>query len=311
MESPVAVPALMGAAAGPRGRRRRGAPSTKPYVPYLFVLPVLLLFVGFKVYPIITSFVMSFTTRVEGVDVFNGLENYGRMSGDPTFWKALTNTLIILVVQVPVMLILAFLLALALNAAFVKLMPVWRLGVFLPSVVGLVAYGILFANLLNRDFGLINWFLSFFGVAPIDWLTDPVYAKFAIMIAITWHATGASAIIYLAGLQSMPAELYEAAEVDGAGKVRQFISLTVPLMRPIILFTVVMSTIGTLQLFAEPYVITAGGPNNETITLSLYLYNNAFKYFDFGYASALAWMLALFVTILGLIQVKFIGEKDQ
>lgn len=136
-------------------------------------------------------------------------------------------------------------------------------------------------------------------------------AKIAIMLAITWHATGASAIIYLAGLQSMPRELYEAAEVDGAGRIRQFWSLTVPLMRPIILFTIVMSTIGTLQLFAEPYVITAGGPNNETLTLSMYLYNNAFKFFDFGYASALAWILALFISILGLIQVRFLRERDR
>lgn len=280
-------------------------------MPYVFLLPVLLLFVGFKIYPILSSLAMSFTTRVEGVDVFNGIGNYTRMVADPTFWKALRNTLIILLVQVPVMLILALLLALALNAAYVRLMPLWRLGVFLPSVVGLVAYGILFANLLNRDFGLINWFLSWFGVAPIDWLTDPFWAKVAIMLAITWHATGASAIIYLAGLQSLPRELYEAAEVDGAGRVRTFWSLTVPLMRPIILFTVVMSTIGTLQLFSEPFVITAGGPNNETLTLSMYLYNNAFKFFDFGYASALAWVLAIFVTIVGLVQVRFLGERER
>lgn len=295
-----------------RPRRRRGRSiATKAYVPYLFILPVLVLFVGFKVYPIIASFVMSFTTRLGGQDVFAGVENYVRMVQDPTFWKALSNTFIILFVQVPIMLFLALLLAVALNAAFVRWMPLWRLGVFLPSVVGLVAYGILFANLLNRDFGLINWTLSWFGIPAVDWLTDPFWAKIAIMIAITWHATGASAIIYLAGLQSIPRELYEAAEVDGAGSVRRFWSLTIPLMRPIILFTIVMSTIGTLQLFSEPYVITAGGPNNETLTLSMYLYNNAFKYFDFGYASALAWVLALFVTLVGLIQVRFLGERDK
>ncbi len=279
-------------------------------MPYLFILPVLLLFVGFKIYPIVTSLLMSFTTRVNGVDVFNGVDNYARLWADPTFWKALRNTLTILVFQVPVMLAMALVLALALNTAFVKLMPLWRLGVFLPSVVGLVAYGILFANLLNRDFGLINWVLGWVGVGPIDWLTDPTWAKVAIMLAITWHSTGASAIIYLAGLQSLPRELYEAAEVDGAGRIRQFVSLTIPLLRPIILFTVVMSTIGTLQLFSEPFVITAGGPNNETLTLSMYLYNNAFKFFDFGYASALAWVLALFVTLIGILQVRFLGGND-
>ncbi|MFF2118523.1 carbohydrate ABC transporter permease [Kitasatospora sp. NPDC058184] len=147
--------------------------------------------------------------------------------------------------------------------------------------------------------------------AALAWMMQPVWARMAVVVVLTWHYTGYNAVIYLAGLQSIPRELYEAAMVDGAGPIRRFTSITVPALRPVLLFTVVLSTIGTLQLFDEPYVLTGGGPDNATLTVSMYLYQNGFRYFDFGYASAIAYALTLLVSVLGAVQMRLMGEKDK
>ncbi|MFC7713819.1 carbohydrate ABC transporter permease [Nonomuraea recticatena] len=174
----------------------------------------------------------------------------------------------------------------------------------MPSLTGLVAYGVMFSVILRKDAGLLNWLLGLFGVTPIDWLGSPFWARISIVIALTWHYTGYNAVIYLAGLQSIPKELYEAAMVDGAGAARRFWSITVPQLRPILALTVVLSTIGTLQLFDEPFVLTGGGPDNSTLTISLYLYQNGFRYFDFGYAAAIAYALTLIVAVFGIAQMR-------
>lgn len=162
----------------------------------------------------------------------------------------------------------------------------------------------MFSVILRKDAGLLNWLLGLFGVTPIDWLGSPFWARISIVIALTWHYTGYNAVIYLAGLQSIPKELYEAAMVDGAGAARRFWSITVPQLRPILALTVVLSTIGTLQLFDEPFVLTGGGPDNSTLTISLYLYQNGFRYFDFGYAAAIAYALTLIVAVFGIAQMR-------
>ncbi|MFB7462606.1 carbohydrate ABC transporter permease [Streptomyces sp. NPDC056224] len=290
-----------GAAPRPRPRRR--------VAPYLFVLPALLLFAAFKVYPIVRSFVISLHKTVGGTERFVGAENYTRLMGDPLFWTALKNTSVILVVQVPLMLALATGLAVALNSTLLRRRAVFRLGFFLPMVTGLVAYGILFSVLLSKDYGLINWLLDHLGADPVPWLTDPLWAKVSLGLALTWHYTGYNAVILLARLQSVPAELYDAAAVDGAGAWTSFRHVTLPGLRPALLLTTVLSTIGTLQIFDEPYVLTGGGPDNATLTIGLYLYQNAFKYFDFGYASAIAYALAVLIGILGVIQFRLLGEK--
>ncbi|MER7538344.1 sugar ABC transporter permease [Streptomyces sp. NPDC097704] len=285
--------------------RRRGRAA-----PYLFVLPALLLFSVFKLYPIGWSFVISLHRTVAGTEAFVGLDNYRRLLDDPLLWTALRNTAIVLAVQVPLMLALATALAVALNSTLLRGRPVFRLGFFLPMVTGLVAYGIVFSVLLNKDYGLVNWLLGLVGVDPVPWLTDGLWARISLGLALTWHYTGYNAVILLARLQTVPAELYDAAAVDGAGALAAFRHVTLPGLRPALLLTSVLSTIGTLQLFDEPTVLTGGGPDNATLTIGVYLYRNAFTYADFGYASALAYALTLLIGLLGLLQFRLLGDKS-
>ncbi|MER8103762.1 sugar ABC transporter permease [Kitasatospora sp. NPDC094016] len=298
--------ALAGRSAAPRRSRLRRAA-----VPYLLLAPALLTFGVFKAYPVVESLLLSFTTGSGAATRDAGLANYRRLLDDPLFWTALSNTGEILVIQVPLMLGLALLMAVGINSALVRWRTVWRLGVFMPSVTGLVATGVIFAYLLKTDDGAVNRVLNAVGLPSVDWLGQPVWARMAVVVVLTWHYTGYNAVIYLAGLQSIPRELYEAAMVDGAGPIRRFTSVTVPALRPVLLFTVVLSTIGTLQLFDEPYVLTGGGPDNATLTVSMYLYQNGFRYYDFGYASAVAYALTLLVTVLGAVQMRLMGERDK
>ncbi|MFI0765481.1 carbohydrate ABC transporter permease [Stenotrophomonas sp. NPDC087984] len=299
------------AATAPAGaaRARRSRPRGR-LAPYLFILPALVLFAAFKLYPIGWSFVLSLHKSVGGTDTFVGADNYRRLIDDPLFWTALKNTAVVLAVQVPVMLALATGLAVALNSTLLHGRSVFRLGFFLPMVTGLVAYGIVFSVLLHQEYGLVNWFLELLGSDGVPWLTDPLWAKISIGLALTWHYTGYNAVILLARLQTVPKELYDAAAVDGAGPWHTFRHVTLPGLRPALLLTTVLSTIGTLQLFDEPYVLTKGGPDNATLTIGVYLYQTAFKYFDFGYASAIAYALAVLIGILGLIQFRVLGDKS-
>ncbi|MFG2630239.1 carbohydrate ABC transporter permease [Streptomyces sp. NPDC048473] len=289
-----------------RPRLRRG----RHLAPYLFVLPALLLFAVFKLYPIGWSFVLSLHKTIDGVDTFVGADNYTRLLDDPLFWTALKNSAVILAVQVPVMLALSTGLAVALNSTLLRSRTVFRLGFFMPMVTGLVAYGIIFSVLLNRDYGLVNWLLGLAGMDAVPWLTDPLWAKISLGLALTWHYTGYNAVILLARLQTIPGELYDAAAVDGAGAWKSFVHVTLPGLRPAILLTTVLSTIGTLQIFDEPYILTGGGPDNATLTIGVYLYQNAFKFFDFGYASAIAYALAVLIGFLGVIQFRVLGDKS-
>lgn len=292
-----------------RVTRSRKRILTQKNAPYFFLLPMLALYIVFKIYPYLYSAWLSVTTNQSGKQVFSGVSNYLRLLSDQLFWKALGNTAIILVVQVPLMLILAIILAVAFNSVLLKFRAVFRMGYFLPIVMGLVAYGILFKNMFDANNGVVNYLLDLINVNPIPWLTDSAWAKFSIILAMTWHYTGQNAIIYLAQLQSVPNELYEAASVDGANGWWKFRAVTIPGIRPAILLTTVLSTIGTLQLFDEPYVLTNGGPDNATLTVGMYLYMQGFKYFDFGYASAIGYVLLLIVVTLSCVQFWIQKEK--
>ncbi|WP_078618095.1 MULTISPECIES: carbohydrate ABC transporter permease [unclassified Streptomyces] len=293
-------------------RRRPFAPTLRARAtPFVFLAPVLVLFLGFKIYPVCYALWLSFTKNVGGVTTWAGGANYTRLLHDPLFWTALRNTLEILVVQVPVMLTLSILLAVAFNSKLLKWRSFFRVAYFIPIVMGLVAYGILFSALLNYQNGFINYALTSVGLPRIPWLTDPFWAKVSIVLSMTWHYTGQNTVMYLAQLQSIPGELYEAAQMDGASRRRQFWHVTLPGLRPAILLTVVLSTIGTLQLFDEPYVLTGGGPDNATLTIGMYLYNSAFKNFDFGYASAIGYVLALIVTAVSVIQMLVLRRRVQ
>lgn len=282
----------------------------KKNAPYIFLLPALILFAVFIIYPFIKTLILSFNVRKGGEYVFAGFENYIKLSRDPVFIKALKNTSEIFIVQVPVMTSLALVIAMGLNASFVKMRTSFRIAFFIPAVTGLVAYSIVFSILLNEDFGIVNYILSLVGVGKIAWFSNPIWAKVAIMTAMTWRWTGYNMVIMLAGLQSIPKTLYEAAEIDGAGPMAKFFNITIPQMRPIILFSVVLSTIGTLKLFSEPYILTNGGPNDSTLTIALYLYRTGFRYFKFGYASAISYVLLFITATLSLLQMKFGGNEE-
>jgi lactose/L-arabinose transport system permease protein len=277
-------------------------------IPYLFLAPYLAVFAVFWAWPIVQSFLLSFQNTRTSPWHFDPLFNWSRLFHDPAFVVALKNTILILVVQVPVMLALAVVLALALYSSLLRARGVFRFAFFAPVVVGEVAYSAVFRLLFNGDFGAVNGILDTLGLPAPDWLTQGWTAMAVIMLAVTWRWTGYNAVIILAGLQNIPRDLYEAAAVDGIPRWRQHLSITLPLLRPVILFALVLSIIGTMQLFAEPWLITSGGPGNATETLGTYLYKQGFRAVNFGYASTLAYAMALMAALFSAIQITLFGR---
>ncbi len=278
---------------------------------WVFVLPSLILIIAFVFYPMIQAFITSFQTGAGNNLDWTGIANYKRLLTDTTFKKALGNTVLYLVIQVPIMIFLALVISSMLNDKRLKAKGFFRTAIFLPCVTSLVAYSIIFKSLFATD-GFINAFLMKIHVLeePIAWITDPVFAKILIIIAITWRWTGYNMVFYLSGLQGIDDSIYEAADIDGATSVQKFFRITLPMLKPIILFTTINSTIGTLQLFDEPMNITQGGPANATITISQYIYNILFKYSpDFGYAAAVSYVIVVLIVVLSFIQMK-VGDKD-
>ncbi|MCR1289503.1 carbohydrate ABC transporter permease [Shouchella clausii] len=278
--------------------------------PYVFIAPAAILFIIFTGYPVIYSFVLSFTVNENGVNTFAGLSNYIRLFQDSLFYEALFNTFIILLVQVPVMICMAVILANVLHSGIRRFKGPLRVAFFTPTVTSLVATAVIFLLILNQDFGIINYVLTSVGIERIPWLNDPFWAKVSVILAILWRWTGYNMVIILAGLQVIPKDLYEAAEIDGASTVKKFFSITVPQLKPVLLFAFVMSTIGTFQLFDEVFILTGGGPINATMTVTMYLYENGFEYFDFGYASAIAYVIVIIIAFLSFIQFKVAGDRE-
>ena len=278
---------------------------------WLFIGFGTLIIVVFCFYPMIGALANSFQTGM-GMNLhFCGLANYKRLLVDPIFLSSVKNTFLYLIVQVPVMLFLAMLYAVLLNDKKLKCRSFFRIAIFLPCVTSLVAYAVLFKSLFS-DSGFINQMLMTLHViqSPIHWLTDALWGKITIIIAITWRWTGYNMIFFLSALQNIDPEIYEAAEIDGANVVQKFFSITAPLLKPIILFTSITSISGTLQLFDEVVNLTQGGPGNATITMSQYIYNLCFKYTpDFGYASAVSYAILLMIVVLTAIQFKVTGGK--
>jgi lactose/L-arabinose transport system permease protein len=279
-------------------------------IPYLFLAPYLTVFAVFWAWPIVQSILLSFKNTRSSPWRFDLLFNWGRLFNDPAFVAALKNTILILVVQVPVMLALAIGLALALNSSLLRARGIFRFAFFAPVVVGEVAYSAVFRLLFNGDFGAVNGVLGTLGLPMPAWLTEGWTAMAVVMLAITWRWTGYNAIIILAGLQNIPRDLYEAAAVDGIPRWRQHLSITLPLLRPVILFALVLSIIGTMQLFAEPWLITQGGPGNATETLGTYLYKQGFRAMNFGYASTVAYAMALMAAFFSAVQIMLFGRRQ-
>lgn len=279
---------------------------------WMCISPAMLFFSVFMLYPILSS-LYYVTRRWRGMtSTFIGLGNFVRMAKDAIFISAVGNNFLFMFIQIPIMVILAVVLAVVLNQGIKRGRGPLRLMLFLPCITSLVAYSVLFRILLQNN-GLLNNLLINTGiiVTPIGWLSDAFWAKITIIIALTWRWTGYNMVFFLVGLQSIDPEIYEAAEVDGASKRRQFFQLTLPLLVPVILFSVVTSTSGTMQLFDEPNILTGqGGPANATMTAALYIYRQAFFVnSDFGYATAMSYVVVLISGLFAFIQMRLLGER--
>jgi len=277
-----------------------------------FVTPAIVLFLWFNLLPMLQSFITSLQKGKGIVTTFAGLSNYARLFRDPVFIRATGNTLTYLIIQVPAMLVLALILAAMLNNPKLRFRGFYRTAIFLPCVTSLVAYSLLFKSMFALD-GVCNQFLMNLHIIsePIPWLLNTIWAKAVIIMAITWRWTGYNMIFYLSALQNIDNSIYEAAKVDGAGPWHSFWKIIVPMLKPVILLTAIMSTTGTLQIFDEVVNITNGGPANSTVSISHYIYNLLFKFApDFGYASTVSYAIFFMVAILSLIQFKVSGDKN-
>ncbi|HEY8356550.1 MAG TPA: sugar ABC transporter permease [Ramlibacter sp.] len=265
----------------------------------------------FWIWPILNSFYISLHNTRVSPWVWNPTFNWTRMIGDPAFYNALKNTLLILAIQVPVMIALATLMAVLLNSSMLRAKGLFRFAFFAPVVVGEVAYSAIFRLMFNLDFGIINKALAGIGLPRIDWFSNPTAAMTVLIIAVTWRWAGYNAIIILAGLQSIPEDVYEAAKLDKVSKLQQFFHITIPLLKPILIFCTVLSIIGTMQLFSEPFLITnRGGPGQATETLGLFLYRQGFQTGNFGYASAVAYAVAGLAVMISLVQL-WLGREPK
>jgi len=271
---------------------------------YLFISPFFILFGIFGIFPLVFTLYLSFHKwDILGTKEFIGLSNYIHLfTNDPLFWKSVGNTFSIWFLSTIPQLIAALLLAFFLNQAFLKGKGLFRLAIFMPNVTSVVAVALVFSAIFGTQYGIVNYLLSLIGIDPINWKGSYFGTHIAIAVMVMWRWVGYNAIIYLAGLQSISKDLYEAATIDGASKFQQIIFITVPLLRPIIIFTVIQSTIGGMQLFAEPMLFGEGG-RYQGLTMTLYLYQEAFNRFSFGYAAAIAWLLFFLIIIVSLINL--------
>ena len=291
---------------------------------WVFVLPALALFGVFFIIPVLGGFVLSLTDfdiyaiGAPGVARFIGAQNYERILANPMFWQALRNTMVYVVLGTPLSVIVSLAAALLLNAKGVRLRGLFRTIYFVPVVTTLVAVAIVWRYIYHPHYGLLNYALGAVGIKPIDWLGDPHWAMPAIILMAVWKNFGYNMLIFVAGLQTIPEDLYEAAAMDGAGSFRQFFAITLPLLSPIIFFNLVLSVIATFQSFTSAFVATNGGPLDSTLFLVLYIYRQAFEFFHMGYAAAMAWVLFFIVLIFTLLLMRsqkfwvfYLGERSE
>lgn len=280
---------------------------------YLFISPFYFLFAIFGLFPILFSFYLAFH-KWDGIGKmeFVGLDQFRYLLTDVEFWRSIMNTLEIWIYSTIPMLFFALIIAFLLNAAFLRYKTFYRIIYFLPNVTSIVAVAIIFGTLFGNKYGFLNYILTSIGLQSIEWLISPFWLKISIASMIIWRWTGYNAIIYLAGLQSIPSELYEAAKIDGANTSQTFFRITIPLLRPFILFTVLTSTIGGMQIFTEPQILTGntGGPGGAGMTIVLYLYQQAFVKNLFGYGSAVAWGLFVIIALFSFINWKIVQRSE-
>ncbi|HTI45873.1 MAG TPA: sugar ABC transporter permease [Casimicrobiaceae bacterium] len=277
---------------------------------WCFVAPALIVIGVFFVLPVVAALLLSFTDfdLYALADLRNlrvvGLRNYVRLLETPLFWQALGNTLYFVVVGVPLSIGASLATALLVNSPLARLKAVFRTALFMPVVTTLVAVAVIWRYLLSTRYGMINYALGRFGIGPIDWLGDPHWAMPAIILFAVWKSFGYNMVILLAGLQSIPADLYEAARVDGASASQRFRHVTLPMLAPILAMVAILTIAGYFQLFGEPYVMTQGGPLQSTVSVLYFMYEEGFKWWNLGSASAVAFLLFLFIFAVTALQVR-------
>ncbi len=276
---------------------------------YLMSMPYILHFSFFVAFPLIFSFILIFhkwniITPME----FVGMRNFERLFQDIQFFKSLTNTLLFLVIHIPLQIVAALLIAVLLNQK-IKFRGLFRALFFLPVVVSGVVITILWMQLYANETGVLNLVLHKLGFEGIPWINDPAYAMPSIAVMATWKNVGLYVVLFLVGIQNIPKSLYEAAQTDGANEVQKFFYITVPGLNNTMILVVILSTIGGFSLFIEPFVMTAGGPLNSTLSAILYIYNQAFYFGHMGYAATLGFAFAFFVLIVVLIQKKIVEQN--
>ena len=283
-------------------------------IAWSFALPYVVLFAVFMAGPILVALVTSFTDmRVTDIRnplniEFIGIDNYLAVLSDARFQKAAANTAVFVLVGVPLTIVLGLAAAVGLNQGVVKFRTFFRVGFYLPVVTSIVAIAVVWRLLLGQEVGLVNAILSTFGVDGPGWLSDERYALWSIIGVAAWRNLGFMMVIFLAGLQTIPKDLYEAAEVDGANAWQRFKSITLPLLRPTLLFGFVITGIGYVQFFEEPYVMTEGGPLNSTLSMALYTYNQ-FGFGNYGYTAAAAFVLFIAIATLTLVQFRLLRDE--
>lgn len=297
----------------PRARERMSRLDVK-YSPYLYVAPFFILFATFGLYPVVMTGWMSFTDwNLIGDWKFVGLDNYAALMKDEYFWNAVRNTFAIFLIATIPQLLLALLLAEMLNRG-IRARTFFRMVIFVPNVTSLAAVAIVFGLFFRRDFGAVNWLLDFFGVAPIDWRRETWASWTAIATMIDWRWTGYNALILLAAMQAIPRDLYESAALDGANRWRQFTSITLPSLRPTLLFVIIISTIGGWQLFVEPLVFNSGsgavlgGMQRQFQTVAMYMYERGFADLRFGYGSAIGFTLFAIIVVASVLNFMLVRK---
>jgi multiple sugar transport system permease protein len=296
-------------------RRTATSESRQRTAAWGFLAPALVLIGVFFFVPVLAGLVLSFTDfDVYAIGSpstvrFMGLENYRLVLTDPEFWRALRNTLYFVVVGGPLSVLASLGAALLVNAKVARFKGFFRTVYFTPVVTTMVAVAIVFRYLLHPHYGLVNLVLSGLHIGPIDWLGDPHWSMPAIVLLAVWKNFGYNMLIFIAGLQAVPEELYEAAELDGAGGLARFVHVTVPSLAPTFLFVGVLTMIGQFQIFAEPYVMTQGGPLRSTVSVVMLMYEQGFRWWRMGYASAIAFVLFVIMLAATLVQMRLQGGR--
>lgn len=280
------------------------------YSVYLFLAPAVSVIALFFVVPVLAALVMSFTDfdiyALANLDMlrFIGLRNYADLLDNPLFWKALGNTFYFVLIGGPLSVLVSLGAALLVNSRLARFKSLFRTVYFLPVVTTLVAVAVIWRYFYHPRFGLLNYLLSLIGVDPIDWLGDPMWAMPAIILLAIWKNFGYNMLIFVAGLQNIPDQLYEAARIDGAGAIQAFRQITIPMLAPTTAFIVIITMIGYFQLFAEPYVMTQGGPLYSTFSIVMLMYDQGFRWWSMGYAAAIAFVLFLVILLATIVQLR-------